>query len=652
MWESSKLDMNQYEAHLCRIALMKRRRPISTFCELFSHLVILFAIFLGFSMSRIVSNPRSLHSDVNVHFPPAFLRDDSSRNEKLASYYEIMSGPLIIPNLDQYHAIGQFIKGRMSNQRDFIRHTDVGIAFANLISGRKLYFAPANSYVHDFISYLNETYYSFNDNGKTSDNYNTEKVSGKTTFYHYEIFENEQVALDELLSRPYDVVDDFFALIIIHEKRGETLVNATNEIIEQIYLDVTIRQEAGATPNTNILVMDPGIGFSTDYQKYVLGGFMTLKQAVHHWVISRANAEKMSYQTDHGNSTCPPIKMELPQIAFTPFPTVAYQENPFFVNVGFLLGIAMIMSIIFPIAQLAKCLVEEKESGMFQLMASMGMKLSIHFLSWFSYVFLLSFWIALTSSILLASLIYLHTSFWVIFFLYFLFLLSINIFVMMITPFFFNASLISMVMPLAVIALSLPKFVFNGTNNNEFVLLKTVVSLLAPTAFVFAIDFMNEFEYTSSGVTFTTNSPDDQVLSYDSMTYTWCIVMLFIDFIGYLSIAIIVRSFSMESCKSFCFCRRSVDTVEISNSSRRPNDAGKNDMSCHESPTSDGITPLIGNFSPGSVPCMRTAESQAAVVARDLVKCYDNGVLAVNHLSVSFYEGKITCLLGHNGAGT
>ena len=40
------------------------------------------------------------------------------------------------------------------------------------------------------------------------------------------------------------------------------------------------------------------------------------------------------------------------------------------------------------------------------------------------------------------------------------------------------------------------------------------------------------------------------------------------------------------------------------------------------------------------------------VSIQDLVKIYKNGAkLAVDHLSVNFYEGQITSFLGHNGAG-
>ena len=39
------------------------------------------------------------------------------------------------------------------------------------------------------------------------------------------------------------------------------------------------------------------------------------------------------------------------------------------------------------------------------------------------------------------------------------------------------------------------------------------------------------------------------------------------------------------------------------------------------------------------------------VSVQHLSKVYDNGKIAVEDLSLNFYEGQITSFLGHNGAG-
>lgn len=45
------------------------------------------------------------------------------------------------------------------------------------------------------------------------------------------------------------------------------------------------------------------------------------------------------------------------------------------------------------------------------------------------------------------------------------------------------------------------------------------------------------------------------------------------------------------------------------------------------------------------------AHLDPGVYIENLVKVYSNGKLAVDGLTLGFYEGQITSFLGHNGAG-
>lgn len=45
------------------------------------------------------------------------------------------------------------------------------------------------------------------------------------------------------------------------------------------------------------------------------------------------------------------------------------------------------------------------------------------------------------------------------------------------------------------------------------------------------------------------------------------------------------------------------------------------------------------------------AHLDPGVYIENLVKVYNNGKLAVDGLTLGFYEGQITSFLGHNGAG-
>lgn len=64
---------------------------------------------------------------------------------------------------------------------------------------------------------------------------------------------------------------------------------------------------------------------------------------------------------------------------------------------------------------------------------------------------------------------------------------------------------------------------------------------------------------------------------------------------------------------------------------------------------------LAGAVTPWWLPVLveePPAELQPGVSIRNLVKVYgSSGRVAVNGLSLDFYEGQITSFLGHNGAG-
>eukprot|EP01039_Chlorochromonas_danica_P006887 gene6887-7611_t len=81
----------------------------------------------------------------------------------------------------------------------------------------------------------------------------------------------------------------------------------------------------------------------------------------------------------HGSD--PACALGPPNTIFTPYPTFAYDQNPFYSSVGFLLGLAMIMSTMYPMSKLAKSVVEEKELRMRELMKIMGLQDWVHQLS-------------------------------------------------------------------------------------------------------------------------------------------------------------------------------------------------------------------------------------------------------------------------------
>ena len=60
-----------------------------------------------------------------------------------------------------------------------------------------------------------------------------------------------------------------------------------------------------------------------------------------------------------------------PAWAGVPFPTAGYDQNVFYLAVGYLLGLVLTMATLYPVSRLIKDLVEEKETKMRETAAAM-----------------------------------------------------------------------------------------------------------------------------------------------------------------------------------------------------------------------------------------------------------------------------------------
>jgi hypothetical protein len=65
-----------------------------------------------------------------------------------------------------------------------------------------------------------------------------------------------------------------------------------------------------------------------------------------------------------------------------PFPTAGYDQNLFYLAVGYLLGLVLTMATLYPVSRLIKDLVQEKETKMRETAAAMVRKLQLQLLEY------------------------------------------------------------------------------------------------------------------------------------------------------------------------------------------------------------------------------------------------------------------------------
>lgn len=631
----------QFYGCIIRILIEKRKLPFSLFLELFSHILLISAILLGFLFSKDQYYQPEIRSHGNISIPPDFATQNATTNEIYNSIKEVISGPIMIPDLNQYLFIGKHLKGKIDDHKRIIFKTSLGRSIKNLVYPGTLILIPKNNLTLDYRDYLLKNYNEMQN----------------ITFQFYDSYDEikaNNTKIDRILR------SNIFAIIKLNG-------------INNSRIDYEIRQEYDATPLTSSFITSPSNSFELSYQKYILSGFLSLQNSIndfaanytnyHNNVILKSNnknnnfiyrnlegdqyydyiyesedddvnndneeindyyfenfyAEKnepydrkdnmLSNNDDefiNQNTVC---QKSLPNPFFVPYPNFEYNSNNFFVNLGFIIIITIIMSSLYPVSRMAKSLVQEKETSIKELMFIMGLRVDVYYYGWIFVEVLVFLWISISST-LLCSFIFTFSNNYLIFLLFFLFSLSQISLIFLISSCFSNSSLVGVLAPCIIFMLSLPRFMFISTSSSSLVSSKIICSFLSPTAFALGLDLIIGKEYERSGL---------QVKNLEDLGYNLkaCYVMLIIDCILYSFIALFVNCKDYYTIDYFKKYWTSLFTKErnLDEESSQDDDSDNN-----------------------------------KVIIQDLKKKF-NKIYVVDGLNFSLKKGEISCLLGHNGAG-
>lgn len=602
--------MLQLYGCLNRVVIEKRRNARVTCCECCSHLIIVLILVFGYSLSIVEYFKADKYSDIEVRIPP-IVGDDTQ--DALYLYNNITSGPLIVPTLDQYIALNDFLSNNIDQLGPYgniLSQTALGRTYTNLLYKGGLHFAPEGAEVSSLIEFMNTSYPRF---------------STLDVFVH----ETEKFGVQYILD---NLENPALALIVLHQVTPEKV-------------NYEIRQNYTTLPNTNQVVVDTVIGLNTEYQSYFFSGFFSLEKAVNEWAFNYTNAISNAQ-----NPTTSPQCTGPPEIVLTPFPTPAYDQNPFYTQVGFLLGLAIVMSTMYPMSRLTKSVVEEKELKMREVTKIMGLREWVHQLSWFLSAFVLFFWITVSCTFITQSSFLVHSNGAILFAYFFLFCMSEINFAFFVSVFFSNSKLAAIVAPVVLFAGILPRFAFLNTNANELVAGKTLACLLSPTAFAFGADIIASYEYSGVGVQFS--NVNDGLFNFNTVLFMMWADFFIYGFLAWYLDQVIPHEYGTPqhplfflSFRFWCPRSRPRETSDTSST-----EAALQNMPEFFDPSSNGSADSTGGASSiEAIP--EDMRHMAKVRILNLRKRYPDGNLAVRDLSLSMTEGQITCLLGHNGAG-
>jgi hypothetical protein len=304
------LGIQQISAVLKRNVIEKKRNTRVTCCECCSHLFIMLLLIYGYALSEVLFFDAETYSTIDITIPPFKSLDDI---ESINSALDILDGPLPIPSFDAFVGVSRLMNATGSASEDVLEllgQTSLGRRFGSLLQPGALHFAPAGPEATSLVQHLHSS---------------TQLFSSMTHHTH----ESEDAAIDYIQSHLHE-----YALALVVLPPPGTLTRS--------HIQYKIRQNYTTLPNTNEVVNWISIGLDTEYQKYLLSGFLTLQRTIDSWAFNHSEGLRASSSEEGEEEEGGVCAEAVPQYWTLPFPTAAFDQNIFFQAVGFLLGLAMI----------------------------------------------------------------------------------------------------------------------------------------------------------------------------------------------------------------------------------------------------------------------------------------------------------------------
>ncbi|XP_038069738.1 phospholipid-transporting ATPase ABCA1-like isoform X2 [Patiria miniata] len=362
------------------------------------------------------------------------------------------------------------------------------------------------------------------------------------------------------------------------------------------------------------------------YGEYIRGGFVFLQDMFDQGIIKASLGKK-----DAGAGAY-----------IQEFPYPCYISDTFVQTLGAILPLLMIIAWLFSVAMIIKGIVLEKELRLKEVMKVMGMGNGVHWVAWFINSFIVMF---ISSCLLVLILkvgqITIQADASVLLLMLVSFSVSTIALCFLISTFFSKANLSAACGAVLFFLSYVPySMVYSW---DEFIPAgaKLAMCLSNTIAFGYASQYVALFEIQGTGLTWGTlgivpNSSGEQMTPNQVITMMWLDAFLYMLLTWYIE-AVFPGAYGMPRSWYFPFqrsywCGSQIDTSE---------DADLLPMT-----SSNGIPTEDTDFE------REPTHLKLGASIKNLYKVYRTGKkLAVNNLSINFYEGQITSFLGHNGAG-
>ncbi|KFW06742.1 ATP-binding cassette sub-family A member 12, partial [Eurypyga helias] len=403
-------------------------------------------------------------------------------------------------------------------------------------------------------------------------------------------------------------------------------------------LNYTIRMSSRITQTTNRIrerIWTVGPHNSTSQSQIYSRAFIYIQDSIERAIIELQTGKK-------------PEEIAV-QVQAMPYP--CYNKDMFLTSVTYSLPFALMAAWVLFIADFVKTLVQEKDLRLYEYMKMMGVNASSHFIAWFieCAIFLL---ITVTFLIIILKVgDILPKTNTALLFLYLMdYSLSIIAMSYFISVFFNNTNIAALVGSLVYILTFFPFIVLLVIENHLSFSVKSLLSLLSPTAFSYASQYIARYE--AQGIGLQWDNMYKSPMIGDNTSFGWMCWLILIDSFIYFLLGWYIRNvfpgrYGMAAPWYFPF----LPSYWVEYNSYLPfwNEKRRSLLFTKlllrkEAALSSKICAPPPHLEP------EPTDLTVGVSLRGITKVYGSKA-AVDNLNLNFYEGNITSLLGHNGAG-
>ncbi|XP_066903690.1 phospholipid-transporting ATPase ABCA1 isoform X2 [Halyomorpha halys] len=449
-----------------------------------------------------------------------------------------------------------------------------------------------------------------------------------------ELFENSSIIIEFLKCleiHKVEGIDDHYEA----EARGMQLINfnklwaliefeSPGDLELNPLITYKIRMNTERVDNTEYikdLYLSPGSRRRPAIDlKYITYGFAYLQDMIDHSIITEQTG-----------------KNDLPGIVLQQFPYPCYIDDEFIMAISRTFPLFMVLSWVYTCAMIVKSIVHEKEQRLKETMRVMGLGNTIHWIGWFiDSIIPMLFTILLLTLILVFGNILRKSDPVIIYIFLLCYALATISQSFFISVFFSRANLAAASAGIIFFVLYLPypfivRWMFYLTSAQKFIL-----ALSSNVAFGLGASYLALYEEKGTGIQwkYFASSP----YYNDNFSLLSVITMLLVDFIVYMFLTWYIEhvfpgQFGIPKPWYFPLTWNYWSGKDTKKVFVSPEDAflNENDLNDNYEPEPLGL--------------------KKGVSIHNLKKQYSNGKVAVNDISINFYEGQITSFLGHNGAG-